>query len=60
MESVLLAHEHILGAIADGDPALAAEQMLAHVIDVETYLSRLKKSGAGRKLWENCLQMTEG
>jgi GntR family transcriptional repressor for pyruvate dehydrogenase complex len=58
MESVLLAHEHILGAIADGDATLAAEQMLAHVIDVESYLSRLKKSGAGRKLWENCLQMT--
>jgi len=60
MESVLMAHEHILGAIAGGDPALASEQMLAHVIDVETYLSLLKKSGAGRKLWENCLQMTEG
>ena len=60
MESVLIAHEHILGAITGGDPALSAEQMLAHVIDVETYLSRLKKSGAGRKLWENCLQMTEG
>jgi hypothetical protein len=26
---------------------------------VETYLSRLKKSRAGKKLWENCLKMTE-
>ena len=43
----------------DGNAQLAAEQMRAHVIDVETYLSRLKKSGAGRKLWENCLQMSE-
>ena len=60
MESVLLAHEHILGAIAGGDPAMASEQMLAHVADVETYLFRLKKSRAGRKLWENCLQMAEG
>jgi GntR family transcriptional repressor for pyruvate dehydrogenase complex len=60
MESVLMAHEAILGAIAAGNAALASEHMLAHVIDVETYLSRLKKSGAGRKLWENCLQMTEG
>ncbi len=59
MGSVLLAHEHILGAIAGGDATLAAEQMLAHVIDVETYLSRLKKSEAGRKLWENCLKMNE-
>jgi DNA-binding FadR family transcriptional regulator len=59
MESVLLAHEAILGAIAAGNPALASEQMLAHVIDVETYLSRLKKSGAGRKLWKNCLQMAD-
>lgn len=60
MESVLMAHEQILRAIAGGDATLASEQMLAHVIDVETYLSRLKKSGVGRKLWENCLQMTEG
>jgi len=60
MESVLLAHEHILGAIAGGDSVMASEQMLAHVADVETHLSRLKKSRAGRKLWENCLQMAEG
>jgi GntR family transcriptional repressor for pyruvate dehydrogenase complex len=59
MASVLMAHEAILEAIADGDAALAAERMRAHVIDVETYLSRLKKSGTGKKLWENCLQMTE-
>jgi GntR family transcriptional repressor for pyruvate dehydrogenase complex len=48
MESVLLAHEAIFGAIAAGNPALASEQMLAHVIDVETYLSRLKKSGPAK------------
>jgi GntR family transcriptional regulator, transcriptional repressor for pyruvate dehydrogenase complex len=59
MGAVLNAHEAILSAIADGNAQLAAEQMRAHVIDVETYLSRLKKSGAGRKLWENCLQMSE-
>jgi GntR family transcriptional repressor for pyruvate dehydrogenase complex len=59
MASVLMAHEAILEGIADGNAALAAERMRAHVIDVETYLSRLKKSGTGKKLWENCLQMTE-
>ena len=59
MESVLLAHEAIHAAIANGNAQLASQQMLGHVIEVETYLSRLKKSGAGRKLWKNCLQMTE-
>ena len=59
MESVLLAHEAIHAAIANGNAQLASQQMLAHVIDVETYLSRLKKSGAGKKLWKNCLQMSE-
>ncbi|WP_319409199.1 FadR/GntR family transcriptional regulator [uncultured Desulfosarcina sp.] len=59
MESVLLAHEAIHAAVASGNAQMASQQMLGHVIDVEVYLSRLKKSGAGRKLWENCLQMTE-
>jgi GntR family transcriptional regulator, transcriptional repressor for pyruvate dehydrogenase complex len=59
MKSVLLAHEGILAAIADGNAPLASRLMLAHVVDVETYLSRLKKSRAGKKLWENCLQVTE-
>lgn len=59
MGTVLEAHEAICDAIAGGDAQLAAEQMLNHIIDVEAYLSRLKKSRAGKKLWENCLKMTE-
>jgi len=59
MQSVLDAHEAIWAAVAEGNPALASQRMLAHVVDVETYLSQLKKSGTGRKLWENCLQVTE-
>lgn len=56
LESVLKAHEAIHASIADGNPQLAAEQMRAHVMDVEAYLGRLKKSRAGKKLWENCLR----
>ena len=56
MAAVLTAHESILAAIGDGDAALASERMLTHVVDVETYLSRLKKSRTGKKLWQNCLQ----
>jgi DNA-binding FadR family transcriptional regulator len=59
MGAVLEAHEAICAAIAHGNDQLASEQMLNHIIDVETYLSRLKKSRAGKKLWENCLKMTE-
>ncbi|BBO67602.1 GntR family transcriptional regulator [Desulfosarcina alkanivorans] len=60
MGSVMAAHEAIAEAIADGDADLAAEQMRAHVIDVEGYLARLKKSRAGKKLWENCLKGERG
>jgi GntR family transcriptional regulator, transcriptional repressor for pyruvate dehydrogenase complex len=56
MESVLLAHEAILSAITDGDADAASERMLAHVADVEAYLSKLKKNRNGKILWENCLQ----
>ena len=55
----LLAHEAIHAAIADGNAQLASDKMTAHVLEVETYLSRLKKSQAGKTLWENCLRMTE-
>jgi GntR family transcriptional repressor for pyruvate dehydrogenase complex len=56
MRSVLAAHESICAAIADGDAQIAAKRMLSHVIDVENYLSRLKKSRAGKQLWKNCLR----
>ena len=56
MQSVLQAHESIHTAIAAGDAKLASDQMLTHVTEVETYLARLKKSRAGKQLWENCLK----
>ena len=59
MLSVLEAHETILEAVAAGDAQLASDRMLAHVIDVETHLSRLKTSRAGKRLWRNCLEKTE-
>lgn len=59
MLSVLEAHETIHAAVAAGDAQLASDRMLAHVIDVETHLSRLKTSRAGRRLWRNCLEKTE-
>lgn len=55
MQAVLEAHESIHGAIAAGDARGASDRMLAHVIDVETYLARLKESRSGRHLWRNCL-----
>jgi len=56
MRSVLEAHEGIHAAIAAGDGRLASERMRDHVVDVEVYLARLKKSRAGRRLWQNCLE----
>jgi len=56
MRSVLEAHEGIYAAIAAGNGQLASERMRSHVVDVETYLARLKKCRAGRKLWRNCLE----
>jgi len=59
MQSVLEAHESIHSAIADGDTTLASDRMLAHVVDVETYLARLKQNRNGRRLWQNCLMRPE-
>ena len=56
MQSVLEAHESIYTAIAAGNKKRAAERMHDHVLAVETYLARLKKSRSGRKLWQNCLE----
>jgi GntR family transcriptional repressor for pyruvate dehydrogenase complex len=56
MNSVLSYHETISQAIIDGNPDRAAEEMLKHVLDVETYLAQLKKKKEGSKLWQNCLQ----
>jgi GntR family transcriptional repressor for pyruvate dehydrogenase complex len=56
MNSVLNSHETIYQAIADKNGDSAADEMLKHVLEVEGYLSQLKRKKEGSRLWQNCLQ----